>query len=246
MKKSIILFLFSLLILNIFIISLNAQTTTLPGNIDPGTDPQEKLEKFKDIGESLTDEEQRSEYLKKEWERILEKSKFFGPIIRGYEKTTPFTDPIFKYTVGLPSSLSWLFILALIIYIFFIIYIFRILEFVSIVSKPTQHLIFIGSIVVISLTAIARRTAEAIIKALSVFTIWWVQLMSAVAIILILMFLGYASKSIREYFEGVKEKKDEEDEEMLVKELEKNVKVSKILADAATSPKKDYEDGFVA
>ena len=42
---------------------------------------------------------------------MVEKNKFFGPIIKGYGKISPYTDPVFKYTLGITPSLTWLFVL---------------------------------------------------------------------------------------------------------------------------------------
>ena len=136
MKKSIILFILFLLTINLFIISL-AHAQELPpipgmGNINPETGLPEDLEKLKDTGEKLTDKEQRSQFLKDAQGKLLKENKYTGPIIEGYEKVSPVTDPIFKYTIGLEPSLTWLFTLTLVLWIAFVVYSLRILDLVSV------------------------------------------------------------------------------------------------------------------
>src|SRR4030042_3693267 len=237
MKKSTILFLFLILILNIFIISIKAQVPSISntnlGDINPETGLPNEIEKIKGIGENLTDPEIRSQYLKKEWGKILEKNRFFGPIIKGYGKISPYTDPIFNLVLGIPPSLTWLFVLTLIIWVSLTIYILRFLELFSIVSKFTQYLIFIAMIITISFSRISLKLAEWIISTISLFTTWWMQLIGIFIIIIILILASIFSKQVKEFFEKAKKRRVKIKEEANRMELEKNVKVSGILARTA-------------
>lgn len=236
MKKRIIIFLISLLILNIFVISLIKAELTFPipntGGSDSALPPE--LEKVKGIGENLTDSEIRSQYLKQEWGKILANNKIIGPIIKSYEKIAPVTDPVFKYIIGITPSLTWLFILTLTIWICLTIYIFRFLELFSIVSKPTQYLIFIATMIGISFTKISLKLAEYIIEKLSLFTVWWMQLIGMGIAMGIFILASVFSKQLKEFFKKAKERRAKMKEEANRMELEKNAKVSSILAESAS------------
>jgi len=238
MKKSIIIFLISLLILNIFVISLIKAE-----NEDSALPPE--FAKYKTITGNLTDSN-RFQYLKQEWGKILEKNKLMGPIIRGAEKTQPYLDPIFNLVLGIPSSLTWLFILTLIIWVSLAIYIFRFLELFSIVSKFTQYLIYIATMIVWSWIRISKFFAEKIINTLSLFTTWWVQLIGMGVVILILILASVFSKQLKEFFEKAKERRKKNKEEANRMELEKNAKISNMFTKGITNSESSYDSGFTA
>lgn len=232
MKKSIILFILFLLTINLFIISL-AHAQDLPplpgiGNINPETGLPEGLEELKDTGEKLTDKEQRSQFLKDAQGKLFKENKYTGPIIKSYEKVSPITDPIFKYTIGLEPSLTWLFFLTLVLWIAFVVYTIRALDLVSIFSKWVQYLIAFAGIIIISISGITKKLAELIINTISLFTIWWVQLIGIVLIIVALMLASIFSKNLKEIFESIKEQKEKSEEELNREQLKGELEIAKI------------------
>jgi hypothetical protein len=235
MKKSIALFLFFILILNIFIISIKAELNPPLdpelGDINPETGLPNEIEKIKGIGENLTDSEIRSQYLKQEWGKIPEKNKFFGPLMRGYGKISPYTDPIFKYTLGITPSLTWLFVLTLILWIVFLIYIFRVMEFVSLFSPLTKYIVSLGLIVIISIIGTLRILAEAIINIISLFTTWWMQLIGISLVIIALIVASILSKNLKDVFKSIKEKRDEAKKELNQAKLERRIRVAEAAAE---------------
>lgn len=96
--KKIGVLLLMLLVISIFTsVLVHAQEIPpLPGEIEK---IQEASEKLTDVGESLTDEEQRSQYFEREWSETFDFLKTFNPA--------------FKFLIGIEYSLSWLFFLSL-------------------------------------------------------------------------------------------------------------------------------------
>ena len=229
------LFLFFILILNIFTILIKAELSPPLnpglGDINPETGLPNELEKVKGIGENLTDSEIRSQYLKQEWGKILEKNKFFGPIIKGYGKVSPYTDPVFKYTLGITPSLTWLFILTLTLWIFFLIYVFRVMDFVSLFSPITKYITSIGLVIIVSITGVLKILAEDIINALSLFTTWWMQLIGIGIVITALIVASILSKNLKDVFKSMKEKRDKAKMELKQAKLERRVRVAEATAE---------------
>jgi len=238
MKKRIFILLSSLLILNIFIISINSQDTLISnsdlGNINPETGLPSELEDIKQTSEKLTDEKQRTEYLKQEWEKILKDNKFFSPIISFLEFISPVTNPLFKYTIGVEPSLSWLFFLTLTLWIALVIYIFRIFDLISIFSKWLDYIISFGAVIAFSLMGITKKLAEVLINTISLFSIWWMQLIGVVILIIALIVASIFSKNLQEVFKAIKEKKEKAEEEMNREKLKSNVKVAEALTKSIT------------
>lgn len=240
MKKSVALFLFSLLVLNIFIISIHAEeppTPELGGNINPETGLPTGVEKVQEVTESLSDDETRSQYLKQEWGKILAKNKYIGPIIAGYEKASPIVDPISKYTIGLEPSLTWIYILTLILWIAFVIYIFRIMEFVSLFSNVTKYLVSIGMVILISVIGVTRKLAEYIINAISLFSTWWMQLILITGVIIAIILASIFSKNLKDTAKAMKEKKDKERGEFERGKIEGRLKAMEGYMEGATGKK---------
>tara|TARA_Y100000310_G_C20667737_1_gene808536 strand:- start:177 stop:857 length:681 start_codon:yes stop_codon:yes gene_type:complete len=180
-------------------------------NLDTIEKTVENLEQKKEVIEDLSLENIREEYLKQEWEKILEKNKFFGPIINGYKNSKPFVDPIFKYTIGLESSLTWLFILTLVLWITFVVYLYRILTVFSTFSEGVSFIISILLVIIIANLGILRVLSTQIINLITIFTIWWVQLIIILALIIGLIILNKFSAQFKLMIEKWKEKESKEE-----------------------------------
>lgn len=230
-------FLVSLLILNIFVISLIKAE-------DGGDSPlPQEFRGISETGQKLVEEGNRSQYLKQEWGKILANNKIIGPIIKGYAKISPYTDPIIKLIIGMTPSLTWLFVLALTIWICLAIYIFRFLGLVSVVSEITQYLIFIATMIVISFTKVCLNISQITINRLSLFTTWWMQLIGIGVVLGILILASVFSKQLKEFFEKAKERRAKMREEANRMELEKNAVISKMFTKAITKSD-NYDEGF--
>lgn len=179
---------------------------------------QEKYEQF-------TTAENKSDYLKKEWGKILSNSPFMGPIIRGLDKISPVTDPLFKYTVGMEPSMTWLFILTLIIWIALAILIFRLSSLALPFSSSTRYVIAIGGIIFISIFGAVKKFAEGIIAVLSIFNAWYMQLIAALLVIVAIIIGAMFSKQIEKIAKRMKEQKEKEELETGVETLKAKEKI---------------------
>jgi len=119
-SRAIGIILISFLILNIFII---ANSYVIPAQVDPGSGLPVEISGITEATEKLSQKEQRQEYLKKEWTKILEK-KAIGRAILFVGKLFELLSPVFKILIGVEYSLSWIFFLSLgaWIFILFLIY----------------------------------------------------------------------------------------------------------------------------
>jgi len=77
-----------------------------------------------DIKEGITDEDVRSEYLKQEWSKILEKTAV-GRTLLTISGVLAGLSPIFMFLVGVEYSLSWFFFLSLGLWIVIFIIIYK-------------------------------------------------------------------------------------------------------------------------
>ena len=163
MKKiGVLSLLLVLVLLSMFSGMIQAQDT--PGIPD-------EVKTLQKASEALTNEQVREEYLKKEWGAIARNSTFFGPIVKGYEKVSPLTDPIFKYTIGMTPSLSWMFVLTLVIWITLFIYIFRAITIFSGSSTVTLIAITLLVMIFLSIQALDAKIILFIITAVIILAI---------------------------------------------------------------------------
>jgi len=212
-KRALLILIFSILILNIFVISINAQ--------DDIPDVGIPVEKISDIGEKISNQDvNASDYLKQEWGKILEKQEFFGPLLRVIKGLDPFSE----FLLRIPITLSWLFFLTLIIWIAMLIYIYRLLDLVTIFSKPVFLIMYVGIAVVVSIFGIAKNISEYIINAISILAIWWVQLIAVVAVIVGIIVASIFSKEVKNYIENFKKQLTEEKRKLREQELDIKLK----------------------
>ena len=119
--------------------------------------------------DSDTLKQSSSDFLKQRWKESLQDTSTFGPVIKGYEKISPYTDPVFRYVLGMAPELTWKFILNLFIWITAFIYIFRFTNIFSIYYQPLKYIISIGIIVVLSIFQFTSSIANGIISELSYY-----------------------------------------------------------------------------
>jgi len=209
MKKEV-LFLFFILFISMLAFA-SAQAPPEPPEIIPGVTP----ENIQDVmpGSAEEGKDLAQDYLKKEWDKILRDQKIIGPIIRDYEKIDHIVDPIFKYTIGLEPSLSWLFALTFILWISFLIFLYRALEGGSSFSGTTSFIIALLIMIVFGgALKIIPKASLLIIELISKLNIWWVQLLVAIAVIVVLIIIDTFSKAFKDQIEEWKEKRAKEQE----------------------------------
>lgn len=208
MKKAGILLL-TLLILSIFVIVADAQTSpdTTAGGINEETGLPKSFDKYQEVSENLSKEEQREAYLKQEWTKIFANNKVLGPVLFYTNKFFTFLNPFWKIIFGVEFSWSWFFILSLGIWVLFIVIIYSPAKsFTNL--KPLLALLF--SAIISSIAGILgtiKRIVDFLTTLMSNRWIVWVSI-----IITILLAILY-SKFMKAYGDKVKGKMKEEAEE---------------------------------
>jgi len=195
-----------LIVLLVGLVSISLADAATDSGIPEGTFIAEGSEDIEDIGKVIT-EEGGKEYLKKEWEKILEKSETFGPAVRAYKDFSPYTDPVFRYTIGMTPSLSWLFALTLVLWIAFVIYIFRAFEAFGFYSKWAGIGMSFALVIIISMFGFVNLLAELIINAIALTDIWWVQLILIGIVIVGLIVASIFSKAVKDFFRTLKKRR---------------------------------------
>jgi hypothetical protein len=162
-----------------------------------------------EIIDDLTDEEKREDFIRTEWGKILDRNKYIGPLLRGLNEISPFTDPIVRYTVGMEPRLTWLFVVTFVLWWTLVIYGYRLLELVSVFSNLVQVVLSFGLVIIFSLLGGTKWIAELIINTIALFDIWWVQLIGGIVVIIIIVLLGFFSKQLELFFEAMKKRRKE-------------------------------------
>ena len=215
MKKPILILLFAILFTNL----VYAQVDDIYDKVD------EKFDKFGNVIDNPEDAGQiAQDYLKQEWGKILEKNKFFGPIIAQYKKISPYTDPVFGIVLGIAPGLNWLFVLTLALWITFLIFIYRAFHLYGFFSEGVGLIISLCILVIISVLGIPKQFANWIINAISLLGNPIIQLIIAVLVLIGLIFLVKFSKEIEKYMKGVKERRKKMKEALRKAETEIHAK----------------------
>ena len=220
MKKKAILIILVILLISILAFSfitkaqLEDQIGELQGNIEKVQDISEKIT---DTTGRLSNEEIRTEYLKQEWTKLLEKTNT-GRFLLGISNMLKALSPIFKFLVGIEYSLSWLFFLSLGAWIAIVIIIYKAIK------DPFQTKEWIALVIAIIIPAIAAQF-EIIPKTVSLFvplfTNKWIILGSVFITIILLYIYSLFMKSIGKTIKEKMKKENEERKELKAKTLEK-------------------------
>ncbi|MBM3247684.1 hypothetical protein FJZ17_04060 [Candidatus Pacearchaeota archaeon] len=172
-----------------------------------------------DIPENPEDAAQMGrDYLKKEWKIILNKSEFWGPMIRAYDRASPVINPLSRYSIGMQPEFSWLYLVNLVVGITLIIYLYRVLDIFSTFSKNVSLIISLALSVILAVFQVQPKISAGIVALIATLTLWWVQLIVVVLVMIALIYLDAVSGGIEKKLEEWKEKKKkmlEEEQEVL-------------------------------
>ena len=212
--------LFSILFISLISLPITAQLNRLSdienksGGVNPETGLPTKLDPLAKTGEKLTEGEITTEYLKQEWQKIFEKSKF-GKYFIGFlnftEKIFAFFNPLWEYTFGTEFSWSWSFFLSLLIWVSIIILLYSPSKAFTEIN-PLFTLIF--AIVVASLAGsggIISKATEILADILTNF--WLVGIATLIAVIILIVyykFFGDMEKDLKKESEEEKLKRAKE------------------------------------
>lgn len=178
-------------------------------NIDSETGLPYEIEKIKDIGEKLGDEELRKEFLKKSWGKVEDSG------IVGFIYKLSYFDPFFEFALGMKFDLSFLFILHLVFWFFILVFLFRIMEVFSLFSTWFRALVSVVANFLASWFGVVPWLTGLIISAVSKMGDWKLQLIGWVIVVIGMIVAIYFSKAIsnlakqwREGYEKESEKVD--------------------------------------
>lgn len=222
-KTGILLLILSLLILNIFSTLLVHAQETLPlpgtaGGINEETGLPKSFDKFKEASDKLSKEEERKEYLKQEWTKLLADKKAVGPALFYTNKFFSFFNPLWRIIFKMEFEWSWLFIFTFLFWIFIIILVY---SPVKELTELNPILSFLGAILVSSLAAyfqFIQMIAGLLIGILK--NIWFVTL----AILIIVLIAYIYKKSLKDIGKKLKEKQEKFLEKRNREFLNKDVK----------------------
>jgi len=188
-KKWLFIFLFAILIMN-FVAS---------SSLD---DAGKKLENVEGTIGKLSDEDERSEFLKKKWTEFFENAQLKG-ILETIEKFFSFLNPIWENVLGRPFSFSWSFILTLMLALTFLIVLIRFALVFGDLAIPLNYskyyniLSFILVLLLLSVSKFPLILSNWGIEMISSFDNLGIQLISIVVILFALAFVISISKQIK-------------------------------------------------
>lgn len=171
----------------------------------------EDIEEAQEILERLSDSEERVNYLKTEWTKILEDTKA-GPYLKKTDDILSSLDPLFHFLLGVNYSLSWVWILSLTIFIVLTLNLRRLSyffePFLLKYGKYFSLISFLASILILILFKIPRFFAWWIINFFSSKGEWYFQLFAVIGVWIGIILIGTYTKSIEGLFFALKEKRD--------------------------------------
>ena len=206
-KKIGVLFLFLILFGN-FIFASNLDSVQ-----EKVENAEEKFEQTRDIKDKLSDEDARSEYLKSEWYKILQRNTFFNSIFNLLNKISPYTSPFFGTLLKITPSLSWVFILSLTLFVTFIIYFYRIFHF-SFFSGGVSFLMAILFVIILGVFGMIKSFAEFIVGIANLWDLLWMKLLFVLIVFIGFIFANIYSKAVEEFFKDMKERREKIKEEL--------------------------------
>ncbi|MBI2632192.1 hypothetical protein HYW75_04260 [Candidatus Pacearchaeota archaeon] len=213
MKKRLISNLAVIIFITIFLFSylskaqLEDQLGELQGNV----------EKVQDVSDNLSTSDQRTEYLKQEWTKILERTQV-GRFLLGISSILKALSPAFKFLIGIEFSLSWLFFLSLGVWIAIVVIIYKA------VKEPFQMKGWISLAIAIIIPTISAQFGM-IVKTVSFFVPLfknkWIILGSILITIILLYIYSLFMKTIGKKIKEKTKRENEERREQKAETLEK-------------------------
>jgi len=210
MLKKVSLLFISVLLLAVFFVSA-VHSEAIDSVADQLEAAANRVENVTNTVDSLVNnpsqsrEELKKAYLKTEWEKLLKSKPYIGPVIRAYEKISPYTDPIIEYCVGLAPSLSWYFLLLLGVWIVLVKYFYSFYEvlrdfstFTDLTSAIVSFCFFIILLVLHLFQNISIWVADKFVALISsIVDNILLQVILVVAGILLLIIAGKFSKEVK-------------------------------------------------
>lgn len=175
------------------------------------------IDKVSDVKDTLSDEDARSEYLKQEWNKILENNAF-GRFVLGISGVFVALSPLFKLFIGVEYSLSWMFFLSLAFWIaaFFIIF-----YAAKLVFNDKFLICFLIAIIIPAIAAQTKIFPNIVSLFIPLFTNSKVIILSILLIVFILLVYIYFMRRLAKSLEQRDKKEREKIREGKAKLVEK-------------------------
>lgn len=194
-KRFLFIILLTILILNIFIISVKADssspnvpsTTSIPiiGDINPDTGQPKTFEQFQQFATNAQNAEQNKSFLMQEWSIILYKNQYIGPVLFYTENFFSMFNPFWNIIFGIVFSWSFAFFVALGIWIMFIFIFYE-------PSKALTNINLLFSLIfsvilasIMGVTGVIRKAVEILGFAISNLWILGISILIAVFIMIL-------------------------------------------------------------
>ncbi|MEK6825904.1 MAG: hypothetical protein AABY00_03900, partial [Nanoarchaeota archaeon] len=195
-KTSVLLLLYFSIIISLSFV--NAETT-------PGEAVKQQIG-FNPEDLPTSPQEFKDKYLSEEWSELVSKNKYLGPIHNTFLKN----QAIFKILFGDPYALSLTFLIILILWIFISVKAGQLIQASGILDGITATLAgFIFSIL-LAQTTLLRTLAKLSLDIITSSANWWIRLIVAIFIIVMLFIVSYLVSLIRKSLKDNRATKREE------------------------------------
>ena len=224
MKKRIYCFVFLFILFGSLFVSVTSATDldSLQDTVGNAEDKVNNAEKL------ISDEDTRTDYIKTEWGKILAKNSIIGPVSNFYEKQklAVIVDPVVKILTGLDTEVTWLFFLGLLLWVTLLIVVYQSIRYAGDYPAIATFLVSVGFMGVLGFFGLIERLAQFIIDTISVLSLWWVQLILGILVIVVLFLAIYFSKYIKVFMLAMKMKRKAQEGEEEKKSLIDNLKLA--------------------
>jgi hypothetical protein len=175
---------------------------------------------------TITNEDVRNAYLKKQLGLILENQTGFKQVISGYRKVSPYTTPVIEFAVGMTPIFSLFFILVLVIWFFLVKYYFTTYEVLNdfdMFSKSTSILVSLSFFLILLLLRVFQGLsiflANKLVDLTEFLTSPIMKIIAFVVFVVGIVFLSKFSKEVKVFARYIRMKVNKSDKEGKEKEL---------------------------
>lgn len=180
---------------------------------------------------TLTNQQLRDAYLKKQWISLIETKPGLKQLLEGYRKVSPYSDPAIKYCIGMAPELSLFFILVLVIWFFLVKYYFtfyHILRDFSTFSKSSALIISFCIFGILSILkffqSLSLFLANVLVSLTEFLTSPVMKVFAFIVFVAVIIFLSKFSKDVRVVVANIKEAQEEKErlsrQEIATKKIE--------------------------
>ena len=220
MKKLGVLFLFSILLIGVFVISIAKAEELSQPPLPKGT---EEIAKAGETLSNLDKENIKDQYLKTEWNKILINKPYIGPVISFIDSVFSSLNPFFKAVLGIDYSFSWAFVFALAIWIILFVFLFQ----PSREIFDSMPLAVIGSFAITSLIGLSGVIKQVVNLLTIAITNTWIFWASVAITILIGFLIIYLGGGLQQIIKKEKEKSKKSQTEKDRKIIHTDAEISK-------------------